>query len=628
MDFAYQPTAPWIANSNLSLWLKKLKMTRDELQTKAEKEPAWFWESVIQEIGLDFDKDYEAILEKSFPFPEWARGGKLSIVQNCIDRHLSRRAKETALVFEADNPSSAIRWTFEDLARESSFIAAELKRAGAQPGDRAALLMPMSLEMVAAFFGVLRAGLSVIPIFSGYGSEAIVARLKQSEAKFLFVQERTTRRGKEVPVRQNAEKILSDCPDIQKLFSLKREDFHKGHPTQEIIPAHSFASEDECLLLYTSGTTGEPKACVHTPFGVLSITGKEHRFSFDVKEGDVFFWYTDIGWMMGPWELIGALQFGASVVLYEGVPDYPSPDRLWDILDLHKVSHFGISPTAIRVLKKENQEKLDALKLPELRVLGSTGEPWDDESWHWYFEKVGKKKCPVINISGGTEIMGCLLSPTPLDPLKPSSLSGPALGVHIEAWSEEGKKLEKGLGHLVCLKPIPSMTKGFLKSRQRYLETYFQRFGDQVWYHGDWAYIDEDKVWFLKGRSDDTIKVAGKRVGPNEYESVLMEDSQVAECAAVGLPHEIKGESVHCFVVLKTPTTSPEELQSKLHERIHRRMGKALSAENIYFVPALPKTRSGKILRSLIRKLRLGEEVSSDAAENPQSFDAIREVSA
>jgi acetyl-CoA synthetase len=378
------------------------------------------------------------------------------------------------------------------------------------------------------------------------------------------------------------------------------------------------------LLLYTSGTTGKPKACVHTPFGILATTGKELRYAFDVKSSDRFFWYTDIGWMMGPWELLGALQYGASVMLYEGVPDFPNPDRIWKIIDDYKITHLGISPTAVRVLKKAGDQWLNSYRLESLRILGSTGEPWDEESWIWFFEKVGKSRCPIINISGGTEVMGCLLMPSPLHALKPCSLSGPALGVRSEIWDENGKKMEQGLGHLVCLTPMPSMTKGFLNSPERYLETYFEKFGDRVWYHGDWAFCDEDGFWFLRGRSDDTIKIAGKRIGPNEFESALMNDRRVAEAAAVGIPHELKGECVYCYVVLKAAPENVESVRAELMKMMSQAVGKAMSPDKIYFVSALPKTRSGKILRGLIRKIALGESGDFSAAENEASLDAIR----
>ncbi|MBN8555799.1 MAG: AMP-binding protein [Deltaproteobacteria bacterium] len=629
----YEPKAPWIQQSHLANFMKSLGIAKvEDLIQRSQKDPVWFWEKALKDIGIEFTKPYSKLLAADLPWPKWVEGAEMSIVDHCIDRHLKNDAtnfgKKPALIFEGDEPGSTAIWTFEDLARESSYIAEELRASGAKVGDRAALLMPMSLEMVASFFGILRAGLTVIPIFSGYGGEAIASRLQDGEAKFIFVQEKTLRRGKEIPVRKTLESILGECPSVKKVFILKREDFLRGH--RDVIPFKSLSrpAESECLLLYTSGTTGKPKACVHTPFGVLATTGKELRYTFDVKTSDKFFWYTDIGWMMGPWEILGVLQFGATVVLFEGVPDYPDTDRLWKIIHQHEVTHLGISPTAIRVLKKSESEFLKRNPLNSLRILGSTGEPWDEESWIWFFEKIGQSRCPIMNISGGTEIMGCLLMPHPFSKLKPASLSGPGLGVNAQVFSEDAKPIKQGLGHLVCLSPLPSMTKGFLNSKEKYLATYFEKFGEKIWYHGDWAFIDEDGFWFLRGRSDDTIKIAGKRVGPNEFESFLMEDARVAEVAAIGLPHEIKGETVSCYVVLKNPeaTLSYEKIREELLKLATQKMGKALAPEKIFFVDALPKTRSGKILRGLIRKLILNEKLDDSAVENPTSLEAIRKA--
>ncbi len=624
----YSPKASWIAQSHLQKLISKLGMkTYEQLLDKSQKETEWFWNEALCDINLKWRKPYSRLLTQGLPWPKWVEGGRISIVENCIDRHLEKRADKPALIFESDSPNQSKVWSFLDLARESSFIAELLEQEGAAPGDRAALLMPMSLEMVAAFFGILRKGLVVVPIFSGYGAEAISTRLNDAKVKFVFIQSKTVRRSKEVNVRENLDVALKESPSVKHVFTLDREEFWKGHQPQKFNQqkpeSNAPEAEEPCLFLYTSGTTGKPKACVHTSFGVLATTGKELRYGFDLHQEDRFFWYTDIGWMMGPWELIGALQYGSSLVLYEGVPDFPNADRLWNIIDSHKVTHLGISPTAIRVLKKAGDQFVDPFDLSSLRILGSTGEPWDEESWVWFFEKVGRKRCPIINISGGTEIMGCLLMPNPLSSLKPCTLGGPALGAHVEAWTEDGTPITQGLGHLVCRSPLPSMTKGFLNTPQKYLDTYFEKFGEKTWYHGDWAFIDEDGFWFLKGRSDDTIKIAGKRVGPNEFESALMQNNSIAEAAAVGIPHEIKGECVHCFVVLKTSSENLEPLRKSLLELISRKMGKALQADRLYFVDALPKTRSGKILRGLIRKILLNEKYDESAAENPQALDAI-----
>jgi acetyl-CoA synthetase len=310
-------------------------------------------------------------------------------------------------------------------------------------------------------------------------------------------------------------------------------------------------------------------------------------------------------------------------VIFEGAPNYPQPDRLWEIVARHRVTHLGISPTAIRLLKTTGTEWLAKHDLSSLRILGSTGEPWDPDSYLWYFEHVGGRRCPVINISGGTEIVGCLLSPLPVIPLKPCTLGLPGLGMDVDVVDDEGKSIRGGIGHLVCRKPAPSMTKGFLKDDARYLDTYFSRFPG-IWYHGDWAKVDEDGLFFLYGRSDDTLKVAGKRVGPAEVEAALIEHPAVAEAAAVGIPHAIKGEAVACFVVLKPGVTADEALREALREQVVKHLGKTLKPDVLKFVRLLPKTRSAKIVRGAIRKRYLGEPVGDTASiENPDALEEI-----
>lgn len=625
----YHPNASWIKESHLYRFMARLGFDSfDQFLKFSQEDTARFWDLALQDIQLSWKKPYSDLLASSLPWPSWAVDGEISIVENCIDRHLKTNSQKPALIFEADLPGQSVSWTFEDLARASSLIAERLKTAGAKPGDRAALLMPMSLEMVACFFGIFRAGLTAIPIFSGYGPEAIAARLQDGQVKFVFIQNETTRRGKAVAVRDTLDSVLKDCPTVQEVISIDRKSMtsRQAFQKQSIITSHVYRSESECLLLYTSGTTGKPKACVHTPFGVLATTGKELRYGFDVQSDDRFFWYTDIGWMMGPWELFGVLQFGATVILYEGVPDFPQPDRLWKIIDEHQVTHLGISPTAVRVLKRAGDQFVESHSLSTLRILGSTGEPWDEETWLWYFEKIGKSRCPIQNISGGTEIMGCHLMPSLLKPLKPATLGGPALGVRAEVWTEDGTAIAKGLGHLVCKSPAPAMTKGFLNAREKYLDTYFSKFGPSTWYHGDWAFIDDDGFWFLRGRSDDTIKIAGKRVGPNEFESALMEHPLVAESAAVGIPHAVKGETVYCYVVLKDKSKASDDVRQELLNQVTQAMGKALSAEKILFVESLPKTRSGKILRGIIRKIALNETYDPSAADQPSALEAIKKA--
>jgi len=387
------------------------------------------------------------------------------------------------------------------------------------------------------------------------------------------------------------------------------------------------SAEDHCLILYTSGTTGNPKGCIHTHAGALAQIGKELRYALDLRPEDVVLWMTDIGWMMVPWEMIGVALHGATMVLFEGAPDYPDPDRLWKTIAAHRVSVLGMAPTGVRLLMRYGTEPLDGCDLSSLRILGSTGEPWDPESYLWYFEHAGGARCPVINISGGTEIIGCLLFPTVVTPLKPCTLYGPAPGMDVDVFDDAGKPVRGGIGHLVCKQPAPSMTKGFLNDPQRYLDTYFSRWPG-VWYHGDWAHVDAEGFWFLHGRSDDTINIAAKRVGPAEFEAPLNAHPAVTEAAAIGVPSALKGEEAVCFVVLHPGRAPSEALRAELSAAVVQAMGKSFKPADVRFVRMLPKTRSAKILRSLIRRLYLGEEPGDlGSLENQESLDAIRAAS-
>jgi acetyl-CoA synthetase len=378
------------------------------------------------------------------------------------------------------------------------------------------------------------------------------------------------------------------------------------------------------FLLYTSGTTGRPKGTVHSHAGALVQIAKEVGYAFDMREDDRFFWLTDIGWMMGPWAIIGGLFHGATVVIYEGAFDWPHSDSLWRLLAEQRVTVFGISPTAVRMLAKQGDEEVARHDLSSLRLLGSTGEPWDEESWRWYFERVGGGRCPVINISGGTDILGCFLSPLPVDPLLPCSLVGPGLGMAIDVWNEQGQSIRQEVGYLVATAPAPSMTRGLWNDPARYLEAYWSKWPD-VWNHGDWALVDEHGHWFLHGRADDTLKVAGRRIGPAEIEGALMETGKVVEAAAIGVPHEVKGTAVVCFVVLRPEVERGPELIAELERAVVERLGKVDRPERIEIVGDLPKTRSAKILRRLVRARYLGEPDLGDLSslQNPEAVEAL-----
>ncbi len=633
-EFVWRPTPEIVGDANVTRFMRRHGIAdARELVRRSTEDTSWFWREALLDLGIVWDHPYDEVQDASrgMPWTRWFLGGRLNIVTNGVDRH---RGGKPALIWEGDDGSVRIL-SREELRQAVGRVASTLRSMDIGKGDAVGIYMPMVPEIVAAFFGCLKIGAVAVPVFSAFGAKALAVRLQDAEAKLLFTADGVSRRGKTSPLKPEADAAVRECPSIRHVIVLRRLGLetpmgprdHWWHETVEAAPSESptesMESEAPSMILYTSGTTGRPKGTVHTHAGALAQITKEVGYAFDVKEDDVFFWVTDIGWMMGPWELIGTSFFGATVVIFEGAPNHPNPDRLWEIVERHEVTHLGISPTAIRLLKTWPLEWVTRHDLRSLRILGSTGEPWDPDSYMWYFEHVGGRRCPVINISGGTEIVGCLLSPLPILPLKPCTVGAPGLGMDVDVFDDSGHPIRGGIGHLVCKKPAPSMTKSFLKDDARYLETYFSRFPG-VWYHGDWAKVDDDGLFFLYGRSDDTIKVAGKRVGPAEVEAALIAHSAVAEAAAIGIPHDIKGEAVACFVVLKPGRTPDETLREELREQVVAHLGKTLKPDVLKFVRLLPKTRSAKIVRGAIRRRYLGQPVGDIASiENPDALEEI-----
>ena len=445
------------------------------------------------------------------------------------------------------------------------------------------------------------------------------------------------RRGKIIPLKERVEEALGKVRGVEKVVvcrykggnvpwnsrrDLWWDDLVKGQA--EDYAACALDSEDKAFILYTSGTTGKPKGAVHTHAGCLAQMTKEIYLGFDHKPDDRFFWLTDIGWMMGPWEIIGNHHFGGTVFLYDGAPDYPQADRLWEVIERHRITTFGISPTAIRLLMRKGLDLVRKHDLSSLRLLGSTGEPWDETSYQWFFENVGGGRCPIINISGGTEIVGCFLFPLPIQPLKPCTLGGPAPGMATEIFDERGQSVHGKKGYLVCTKPAPSMTRGLWNAPERYLETYWSRWKG-VWSHGDWASTDEDGCWFLHGRADETFNVAGRKVGPAEVEQALTEHPAVSEAAVIGVPDELTGEGIVAFVVPKGAVEITPALLEEIKKGVVESLGPTLRPRSIYPVHELPKTQSGKIVRRAIRDAYLGQPVGDlSTIENSGALDQVR----
>ncbi|MFI5356252.1 MAG: AMP-binding protein, partial [Opitutales bacterium] len=633
-DYLWLPDDhPWTRDSHLARFLRAQgHASQAELHAAAVRDQSWFWAAVMADLGVEWFKPYAQVKDDSrgFPWTQWFAGGEINLAHNCLDRHVrDGHGAEVALYYEADSdrPEDRRQCTFGELKALTDACAGGLRALGVNRGDSVALYAPMRVETVAAMMACFKLGARFVPIFCGYGEGAVVERIESCGAKVLLAVEHLHRRGKSVTTGPIARAAAARVPATPRVICFDGPDWA---PFLRSAPACAdgvaTAAEEPALILYTSGTTGRPKGTVHTHAGCLAQTGKELRYALNVQPGEPFFWFSDIGWMMGPWELIGCLLHRTPVVLFDGAPDFPDSDRLWRTLARLRVVSFGVSPTLVRLLMRVTGGRGPrGHDLSALRVLASTGEPWDETSYRWFFREAGGGRCPIINLSGGTEIIGCLLSATPLTPLRACSLGAPGLGLDVEVFTDEGQRAPDGVvGHLVCRQPAPSMTKGFLHDDARYLETYFSRWPG-VWYHGDWARRDADGSWFLFGRSDDTIKVAGKRVGPAEVEGVLTAHPAVSEAATIGAPDELKGQVVVCFVVLKPAAVAAAALPAELIAHVAAQMGRPLAPKAVHLVPALPKTRSGKILRGTILRLYTGQPAGDlTSLDTPPTLDAIR----
>jgi acetyl-CoA synthetase len=649
----WKPSRERIERANVTRLMRKLGYRVDpkdgdavtaearDFVRRTTENVAWFWEAALADMNVRWQRPYERLLDTSRgnAWADWFAGGHVNIADNCVDRHALTRGSALALIAETED-GRVRRFSYAELADEVGRLAAVLQDLGVKPGDRVACYMPMIAEVVFAMLATQKIGAVFMPIFSGYAPPAARERIADAEAKVLFTADGSMRRGAPFSLKTQADAAVEGLEHVTAVIVVRRIGQGVDCPMRaprdryydELMASQTRRAETAvtaalhpALMLFTSGTTGKPKGTVHTHAGCLATMGKELLYNFDLKSDDIFWWFSDIGWMMGPWELIGCFMHGACVVIFEGAPNYPAADRVWRMVESHKVTTLGISPTAIRLLMRAGDEWIDRYAMPTLHTLGSTGEPWDPESYRWYFDKVGKKRCPIINISGGTDIAGCFLAPLPIMPLRETTLQSVGLGMDVDVFDEDGKSVRGEVGYLVCKQPAPSMTRSLWKNDEKYLETYWSKFPN-VWNHGDWALIDDNGDWFLFGRADDTMKIAGRRVGPGEIEAALIEHPAVSEAAAVGVPDELKGTDVVCFVVLHRGFAESEALREELAQTVVAALGKVDRPRAVRFVEDLPKTRSAKILRRLIQRKYLGEPDLGDMSSvaNPEALDAIR----
>lgn len=640
-DIVWEPTEEIVERANVTRFMRAHGIeSYEELVRRSQDDVEWFWDAVVADLDIPFLEPYERVLDLSdgVPWARWFVGGRINLAHVTCDRWADETPDAVAVLWEGeDGPVRSV--TYRELREMADRLANGLASLGVGERDAVGIFMPMAPETVAAVLACAKLGAVYLPIFSGYAADAVATRLRDADAKVLLTADGFPRRGQHVAMKETADEAADASPTVEKVIvwsRLGRDDL-PWRPERDVrweqlteqasssYETKALDSEHPLFIAYTSGTTGRPKGSVHVHGGFTVKIAEEVAFQTDVRPGDILFWVSDLGWIMGPWEITGAGALGATVFLYEGAPNHPQPDRLWDMIERHRITHLGISPTLIRALIPAGDEWVESHDLSSLRVLGSTGEPWNPEPYLWFLRKVGGGRCPIINLSGGTEIGACFLSPLPINSLKPATLRGPALGMAMDVWGPDGKPVGSGeVGELVCTKPWPAMTRGVWGDPERYLETYWSRWPD-VWVHGDWASVDEDGFWFLHGRSDDTMNIAGKRLGPAEVESALAEHPLVAESAAVGVPHEIKGEAIWCFVVTKPRAELGDELADDLKGVVVEHLGKAYKPDRIVFVDELPRTRSAKILRRAIRAAVAGEDPGDlSSLENPAALEKIR----
>lgn len=637
-DVVWTPGAEWIEHSNTARFMRAHGIeSYDSLVRRSIEDPEWFWDAVVRFLGIPFDRPYERVrnVDGGLPWTTWFDGGRINLSVACVDRWAETTPDHPAVITERED-GTVSRLTFSELADRVGRLASGLRTLGVDRGDAVGIYVPMSEEAVIAFLAVARLGAVVIPIFSGYAAEAVAARLEDPRPAALVCADGFTRRGRLVQAKEIADDAIERAGGIPAVVVVpyagrdavpmtggRDVRWEELLEDSEPCEATDTGSEDPVLLAYTSGTTGRPKGAVHVHGGLTVKLAEEGAFQGELGPGDRAMWVTDMGWIMGPWVVVAALANGATVVTYDGAPNHPGPGRIWEIAEKHELTFLGVSPTLIRALQPHGIDPARTRDLGSVRAFGSTGEPWNPDPWWWLFREVGGSRIPIVNLSGGTEIGACILSVNGLQGLKPTSLGGPALGMAAEVLDDSGRPVRGQVGELAVTAPWPSMTRGFWNEPERYLETYWSRF-DDIWVHGDWASIDDDGFWYLHGRSDDTLSIAGKRVGPAEIESAAVALPGVAAAAAVGIPHPVKGETVAVFAVPAPGVDPTEELASAIADAVSDGLGKAFRPEAVRLVPDLPRTRSAKVMRRVIRSLALGEEPGDlSSLENPEALERI-----
>jgi len=617
-DFVFTPTEKQIQSSNIYKFMKKNNIsTLQELSQKASQNLEWFWEEVSNYYGIIWDKQFTKVIDtsKGIPWSKWFIDGKTNIYKSSVEKFAKKNPDKIAYVFVSED-KKATKITYSELDHKVNKLANALKKLGVRKGDVVAIYLPMIQESFLAILASAKIGAVQTVIFSGYSSESLHIRLQDCKAKILFVCDGFQRNGKPVSQKQIITTAIKDT-EIEKTIVISYNGIDLYDESESIIfynnlvseqnslcPTEITDSEDPLFILYTSGTTGKPKGVIHTHGGFSVFAGHQSGFLIDMNENDVLLWPADIGWITGlVWNVYGLLILGGSAVIY--------------------VTIFGISPTAVRLFKKNNVEPLKLHTLEKIKNIPTTGEPLDEDSWWWLFEKVGDKKIPIMNLSGGTEIGGAMLSVFPGMKLKPSTVGVPCPGMNLDVFDDNGKSIRKKDGYLVVKSPWPTMTRGLLNDDNRYLQTYWSRF-ENVWFHGDYVFVDMDGLWYMKGRADDVINVSGHRMSTAEIEHVVISHNKISDAASIAIPDEITGEAIVVFYVTKNKEFP---IDTEISDYISEKIGKIARPKMVYKISDLPKTRTGKIMRRLLKAKLLGLPLGDlSSIENPLVLNEISEI--
>ncbi|MBM3903663.1 MAG: acetate--CoA ligase [Thaumarchaeota archaeon] len=606
-----------------------------ELHKKSISNIDWYWGAVNDDIGIVWDKKYTIVSDFSAgkPWTKWFTDGKLNIINSTVTKFAKKTPDKIAYHFVSENNMER-KITYLQLENQVNKLANGLLSFGVKKGDVVAIYMPMILESIVIILACAKIGAIQTTIFSGYSSDALNIRLQDSNAKILFVSDGFSRKGKPISQKEAAQKALEQtsiekvivvpyCNTDRYKFSNNILDYAKlVYDQPEICHTRTMDSEDPLFILYTSGTTGKPKGVIHTHGGFAVYAGHQASYLIDLTPEDVLLWPADIGWITGQvWNVYGLLEIGATAVIYDGAIDYPNQDRVWELLSKYGVTIFGISPTATRMFRKSGVTPREKYNLSKIRIIPTTGEPIDEESWWWLYEKIGNKKIPIMNLAGGTEIGGAMLSVFPGMKLKPTTVGMPCPGFDLDIIDENQNSLVNQKGFLVIKTPWPTMTRSLLGDDSRYLQTYWSQYKD-VWFHGDFVVRDSDMLWYMHGRVDDVISVSGHRLSTVKIERVVSSHPKVVDSAAISTPDDITGEAIVVFVVLSDK--SIQDIQVQIQNHVSDKIGKLARPKSVHVISDMPKTRTGKVMRRLLKAKLLGESLGDlSGLENPSILDEI-----